>query len=226
MAPNLPCLAYSRQVAFGTLWLLPVKRLATVVAALALAVGSLALAAPAQSQAFPWKATITFDKNWKNQFDSRVIWRLFQRQGAAWKLVETHAWRAGSGLPGKVGRNSCATSRGWLPNGTYHLRQYNNYPGNVIHGRAFRLDDHACSSGHVRHNLFIHTEQTSGSHQCRDRRGDQSCRWEWPRINDYKSLGCIKMAPGDLTKLTYYYQRHFAAGVRYPTDRVALIVTN
>ncbi len=205
--------------------MLCVKKVLALLAALMVVLGPLAIASPATSADFPWRATITFDKNPKNQFDSRVVWRLYQRQSGAWKLVETRDWRAGAGLPGKVGRNSCATSRGWLPNGTYHLKQYNNYPGNKIHGRAFRLDDKACPSGRVRHNLFLHTEQGPGNRQCRDRRGDQGCRWEWPRINDYKSYGCIKMAPGDLAQLTYLYHRHFSAGVRYPTDRVSLVVT-
>jgi hypothetical protein len=193
-------------------------------------VGSVLLAvpaAPATSATPPWKGVIVFDKNPHNQFQSRVIWRLYQRQaGGAWKLVQTKSWRAGSGLPGKIGRNSCATSKGWLPNGTYQLRQYNDYHGNVIKGRAFRLDDKACPSGHVRHDLFIHTEQGARSRQCPDRKGDQACRWEYPRINDYKSYGCIKMAPGDLAELTRLYHQHFGAGVRYPKARVALRVVS
>ncbi len=96
----------------------------------------------------------------------------------------------------------------------------------MIHGRVFRLDNKNCGNGNVRHDLFLHSEQTVSNGQCKDRRGDQNCRWEYPRINDYKSLGCIKMAPGDLAQLTYLFHKHFAAGVRYPTDRVALVVTS
>ena len=195
--------------------------------AVLLLLGSVLLAtpvAPASSASPPWKAVVTFDKNPHNQFYSRVIWRLYQRQAGTWKLVQTKSWRAGSGLPGKVGRNSCATSKGWLPNGTYQMRQYDNYHGNVIKGRAFRLDDKACSSGHVRHDLFIHTEQGAGSRQCADRKGDQPCRWEYPKVNDYKSYGCIKMAPRDLAELVRLYHQHFGAGVRYPKGRVLLRV--
>ena len=181
-------------------------------------------AAPSTSASPPWRGVLTFDKNPHNQFNSRLVWRLYHRQGGAWKLVLTKSWRAGSGLPGKVGRNSCATSKGWLPNGTYQMRQYNDYHGNVIHGRAFRLDDKACSSGHVRHDLFIHTESGPGNHQCADRKGDQACRWEYPRINDYKSFGCIKMAPGDILDLVRLYHQHFGAGTRYPKARVQLHV--
>jgi hypothetical protein len=188
---------------------------------------SLLVAAPAESAPRPWRGELVFDKNWKNQFNSRLTWRLHQRQaGGGWKVVETRSWRAGSGLPGKVGRNSCATSKGWLPNGTYRLRQTNDNPGRLIKGRAFRLDDKACPSGKVRHNLYLHTEQGAGNRQCPDRRGDQVCRWEFPRINDYKSLGCIKMSPRDLAELTTLFHRHFAAGVRYPVDQVVLRVVS
>jgi hypothetical protein len=196
-----------------------------VLVGLLVVAASLFVAAPAESAQATWRGVLTFDKNWQNQFSSRLTWQLYQRQaGGAWKVVETKSWRAGSGLPGRAGRNSCARSRGWLPNGTYRLRQSNNYRGNVIRGRVFRLDDKACSNGRVRHNLFLHSEQTAGNGQCRDRRGDQPCRWEFPRVNDYKSLGCIKMSPGDIAQLTALFHRHFAAGVRYAANQVSLRV--
>jgi hypothetical protein len=197
--------------------------------AVLLLVGSTVLAAPAapaSSASPPWRGVLTFNKNPHNQFNSRLVWRVYHREAGKWKMVRVKSWRAGSGLPGKVGRNSCVRNKGWLPNGTYQMRQYNNYPGNVIKGRAFRLDDKACPNGTVRHQLFIHTEQGPGSHQCKDRKGDQACRWEWPRINDYKSFGCIKMSPTDLAELVRLYHQHFGANVRYPMGRVVLRVIN
>ena len=186
---------------------------------------SFLVSVPAEASGPQWRAVITLDKNHRNQFSSRLTWRLHQRQaGGAWKVVETRSWRAGSGLPGRVGRNPCARSRGWLPNGTYGLRQVDENPGRLIKGRAFRLDDKACPNGTVRRNLYLHTEQGARNRQCPDRAGDQVCRWEHPRINDYKSLGCIKIAPGDLAELTRLYRRHFAGGVRHSTARVALRV--
>ncbi len=203
------------------------KRVCTGVASLLLLLAPLLVVAPADAGSVSWRGVLTFDKNWHNQFNSRVIWRLYERPARGrWKLVQTRSWRAGAGLPGRGGRNACLTSRGWLPNGTYRLRQHNDYHGNVIKGRAFRLDDKACANGRVRHNLFLHSEQGPGNRQCRDRRGDQACRWEWPRINDYKSLGCIKMAPRDLAQLVSLFHRHFAAGVRYGTGQVSLRVVS
>jgi hypothetical protein len=194
---------------------------------LLMVLASLLVAAPAQSASSPWRAVITFDKNWDSPSASRLTWQLQQRQGnGSWKVVETQSWRSGSGMLGRSGRNSCTKNKGWLPNGTYAMRQYNNYPGNKIKGRAFRIDDKSCPNGTRRVDLFIHTEQGPGNTQCRDRRGDQLCRWEAPRINDYKSAGCIKLAPADLTQLVRLYQRHFSANVRYAKSQVVLRVVD
>lgn len=203
------------------------KRVAAVVMALAVVVASLLLASPAGSATPPWRGVVTFDKNWKSPSASRLTWQLYQRQGnGTWKVVETRSWRSGSGMLGKRGRNACVNNKGWLPNGTYAMRQYNDYPGNKIKGRAFRLDDKACATGNRRFDLFIHTEQGPRNKQCADRRGDQLCRWEFPRFNDYKSAGCIKLAPGDLAQLVAAYQKHFKAGVRYAKDQVVLRVVD
>ncbi len=195
--------------------------------ALVLLVGSLVLATPAApaSAAPAWRGVITFDKNPKNPANSKVVWRLYQRlpQGGS-KLVESRTWRAGSGMLGKAGRNSCVRNRGWLPNGSYAVRQHNDYHGNLIKGRAFRLDDARCGNGTRRQNLFLHTEQGARNRQCPNRKGDQVCRWEWPRYNDYKSAGCIKMSPRDLAELVRLYQKHFRAGTRYAKSQVVLRV--
>ena len=45
-----------------------------------------------------------------------------------------------------------------------------------------------------------------------------------PKVNDYRSWGCIKMAPDDLKQLTRRYHRFFKAEVRYPTKRVRVRV--
>jgi hypothetical protein len=202
-----------------------VRRLTTLLLTLAVVVAPLLLAPPADSATPVWRAGITFAKNQRNPAESRLVWKLYHRTGRAWKVVETRRWRAGSGMLGRAGRNACANNRGWLPNGTYRLRAYDDYPGHKIKGRAFRLDDKRCSSGNRRYDLFIHTEQGAGNKQCANKRGDQLCRWEFPGFNEYKSAGCIKLAPADLRQLAAVYHRHFRSGVRYAKAQVVLRVT-
>src|SRR5688572_26373918 len=107
-------------------------KLTVVLATLGLLLASLMVAPPAGSATPPWKASITFDKNWNNPSNSKLIWRLSQRVNGKWKVVQTRSWRAGSGMLGRTGRNSCVKNKGWLPNGTYAVRQYQNYGGNLI----------------------------------------------------------------------------------------------
>ena len=47
------------------------------------------------------------------------------------------------------------------------------------------------------------------------------CRWEYPAINDYRSYGCVKLAPGDLHELYDAWRRYFRVGY---TDRVRVEV--
>ncbi|GAB3652126.1 hypothetical protein GCM10027596_00920 [Nocardioides korecus] len=203
-----------------------IRRLVLAMTATLLALGvPVLVAAPGQADGTSWRAVITFEKNQRSPHRSRLVWRLSTlRPGGTWQVAETLSWRAGSGLGGRAGRNACYRNRGWLPNGTYRVREYADYPGSVIKGRAFRVDDHACANGTMRTALFIHTEQGAGNVQCPDRPGDQPCRWEVPKIDDYRSYGCIKLAPGDLAALAAAYTRHFRPGVRYPAGQVVLRV--
>src|SRR5690349_7711721 len=94
------------------------------------------------------RATITFTKRPAHPWNSRISWDAYrQRVDGTWANVVHDSWRAGSGLPGASTTNSCMKGHGWLPNGTYTLRQYDDYPGSLIHGRAFRLSDQHCSNG-------------------------------------------------------------------------------
>jgi hypothetical protein len=174
------------------------------------------------------RAIITFAKNAADPSDSRLTWQLVRRSAdGTSRVVEELSWRAGSGALGRAGRNECAKGRGWLPDGSYRLRFHRDYPGSLIKGRAFRLSDHRCRNGRtMRVQLFIHTEQGARNTQCRNRPGDQVCRWEFPKINDYKSAGCIKMAPGDLAELSRHFLQFFRAGVRYPKSRVVVRVVS
>lgn len=165
-------------------------------------------------------AVITFDKNYRNTLRSELAWRVYRvRDGHTKKVVDLR-WRAGSGA-NRHATNACRTNVGWLPDGWYRPRLYADYPGRLIKGRAIALGRKACADGTLRTNLFIHTEQGAGNVQCRDAAGDQPCRWEYPKINDYRSLGCIKLKPADMKALYDAWTRFFRAGY---TDRVRVHV--
>src|SRR3954451_16223543 len=171
------------------------------------------------------RAQITFVKRLAHPWHSRITWVARRQQtDGTWKVVSRDSWRAGSGLPGGNATNPCVKGHGWLPNGRYTLRQYDDYPGNLIHGRAFRLADKRCPDGTLREELFIHTESAAGNQQCADGPGDQLCRWEFPKVNDYTSHGCIKMSPAAILALSRDYHRCCKAGVVHPTPRVPLLV--
>jgi hypothetical protein len=176
------------------------------------------------------RAVIVFDKNWHNPYDSRVLFRVWARTGPKgakkWLRVENRAWRAGSGLDGPVGKDECHRGAGWAPNGTYSFVQHNRRKGQLINGRVFELESKACRNGTLRQLMFIHSEQNWDNTQCRNTKGDDGCRWEVPRVNDYRSWGCIKMAPDDVKMLTRRFHRYFKAEVRYPTSVVKVRVKN
>jgi hypothetical protein len=172
----------------------------------------------------PKRASIVFDKNQKSPFNSRVYFRVWAKSGKKWVPIEASSWRAGSGLGGRAGKDSCHRNVGWLPDGSYSFVQHDHRKAPAINGRVFELQSKACHNGTVRQLLFIHSEQTQFNTQCRNRRGDDRCRWEVPVYNDYRSNGCIKMAPGPLRQLTRHFHRYFKAEVHYPTSVVKVRV--
>lgn len=205
--------------------------LGSVVAALVTTSGLMGVPAGATpapalaSAAGPVRAVIVFDKNPDDPWRSELIWKALRRNGdGEWRVIERETWRAGSGFRGKDATDPCEKGRGWLPNGRYSFVQYDNYWGNLIKGRAFSLGSKACHDGTVRTELFIHTETGDRNRQCADRKGDQVCRWEYPKFNDYRSRGCIKLSPRSLRQLVNHYHRWFDAGTRYPTYRVRVVV--
>lgn len=177
-----------------------------------------------------YRGIITFTKNAHRPDDSRLTWSLQLHKTVSgkkvWVEVDRASWRAGAGMGGKRGTNSCIHDVGWLPDGTYRVRQYADYHGSLIKGRAFKLDDKRCPDGTRRFDLFIHTEQGLHNTQCANRPGDQPCRWEYPQIDDYHSHGCIKLAPADLAALVHDYRLHFRTGVRYAKSTVELRVVD
>lgn len=175
----------------------------------------------AASEASRLRGVITFDKNWTNPQRSRLVWRVYRHHDGRRTLVEQRAWRAGSGFTPRS-TNACKRNDGWLPNGGYRPRLHANYWGSLIKGRAISLGAKRCADGTWRTDLFIHTEQGDRNAQCPDRRGDQVCRWEYPKINDYRSFGCVKLAPGDLRELYAAWTRHFDLGAD-PRVRVRVV---
>jgi hypothetical protein len=182
-----------------------------------------------ENKRLPHKASIVFDKNWKNPYNSRIVWHVWVKphpgkQPRRWVEVEKASWRAGSGLSGAAGRDECHRGQGWSPNGIYSFVQHNRRKAPLINGRVFELQPMACRNGTVRQLMFIHSEQTWDNKQCKNTLGDDGCRWEVPTVNDYKSWGCIKMAPTDLKALTRHFHRYFKAETRYPTGVVRVKV--
>jgi hypothetical protein len=175
------------------------------------------------------RASIVFDKNWKNPYNSRMYFRAWARTGPKngpkkWVPIEQESWRAGSGVGGAAGTDECHRGAGWSPNGTYSFVQHNRRKAPLINGRVFELESKACRNGTLRQLMFVHSEQNWNNTQCRNTKGDDGCRFEVPAVNDYRSWGCIKMAPGDLKQLTRHFHRYFKAEVRYPTNVVKVRV--
>jgi len=108
-------------------------------------------------------------------------------------------FRAGSGLGrnNAKGRDECASGKGWLPAGTYTVgARQTRYNGNFIKGYAIPLSNKTCRNGRTtRTELFIHSEMTRAGGQ-----GSTESR-RWDGVGDYKSAGCIKLAPEDIKKL-------------------------
>ncbi|MGW9115787.1 L,D-transpeptidase family protein [Streptomyces sp. NPDC055663] len=108
-------------------------------------------------------------------------------------------FRAGSGLGRNhaKGRDECASAKGWLPAGTYTVgARQTRYNGNLIKGYAIPLSNKTCKNGRTtRTELFIHSEMTRTGGQ-----GSTESR-RWDGVGDYKSAGCIKLAPEDTKKL-------------------------
>ena len=108
-------------------------------------------------------------------------------------------FRDGSGLgrDHAKGRDECASAKGWLPAGTYTVgARQTRYNGNLIKGYAIPLSNKTCKNGRTtRTELFIHSEMTRAGGQ-----GSTESR-RWDGVGDYKSAGCIKLAPEDIKKL-------------------------
>ncbi|MFF5553930.1 L,D-transpeptidase [Streptomyces olivaceoviridis] len=187
--------------------------LRSAVSALTVA-GIVAVTAPAagaESAPHPRAAAsqvkLEFVKNAKDPSNS--ILRVYDGK----KLVAKY--RAGSGLgtaadtgdKKKRYRNDCASSAGWLPNGTYKPTTFEINRNGDIKGYAIGLPDTWCSKRTVKRTaLFIHSEMTKDRKQGPPHGADSPQRWDGPR--DYKSNGCIKLHPSHIAALFSYMNHH------------------
>ncbi|MCP9946858.1 hypothetical protein LUX12_21905 [Streptomyces somaliensis] len=151
---------------------------------------------------------LSFKKNWHDPSNSRLS-LVYVQQVSADRIRSrvVDSWRAGSGIgdaknkntaAGKLGRNECARSKGWLPNGTYKIKSFHgNYAG-TIKGIVWHLNDTRCKNGTPRTELFVHSEMRSDGKQG----NTEPTRWDGN--GDYKSAGCIKLKPSDARELKGY----------------------
>ncbi|MFH8346205.1 hypothetical protein [Streptomyces sp. NPDC018045] len=175
--------------------------LATTALATAAAPAAAARPVPSAPSAPPGRAETThlvFDKNRRDPSASRL--RLVQ-SGTGRVLAE---YRAGSGQGGAAGRDECARNQGWLPDGTYPVLSHTTRKKggrDGINGYAIRIADKVCRDGRTQRTaLFLHSEMRPDGTQAAAQPGrDNPYRWDGDV--DYRSLGCVKLAPADIKHL-------------------------
>ncbi len=173
----------------------------------------------------PKRAVIVFEKNQQNPFNSRIYLRVWAKQKAkTWVPVEESSWRAGSGLGGAAGRDSCHRDVGWLPNGDYAFVQHDRRNGPAIKGRVFELQTKACHNGTVRQLLFIHSEQTQPTPSAATARVTTGAAGRCRPTTTTSPTAASRWRPGPLRQLTRHFHRYFKAERRYPTSVVKVRV--
>jgi hypothetical protein len=182
-------------------------RLARVVAIALLALGgSLVAGATPAHAAVTYNSYFVYDKNPSDPTNSTLHWYVYRTDLDPPRLTTHETWRAGSGIGGTgAGKNDCATSRGWLPNGWYSMKLMETFNGSRIKGVVFQLNNKECAAGGTtRTELFVHSEMTSSGGQSCPTSGDDPFCWEGN--GDYKSEGCIKLKPADIKEAASYYK--------------------
>ncbi|MGW8975046.1 hypothetical protein [Streptomyces platensis] len=142
-----------------------------------------------------------FDKNQSNPGNSRLY---LMRSIPDAKDQVLAKYRAGSGDEGPNGKDECASSQGWLPNGTYQVLAHDaHYNGGDlgVNGKVIHVEDKVCENGRTtRAELFVHSEMWPEGSQASPEPGKDS-PYRWEGSDDYRSLGCIKLKPADIDHL-------------------------
>jgi hypothetical protein len=126
----------------------------------------------------------------------------FSDDGQNWYRVRI-SMRAGSGTGNT---DTCATSKGWIPDGLYANDDADRGSGfkyihnktvskNIVLGSVWELGKKDCGNGKKRTELFIHSQGKNGA--------------GWSDRN-YKSEGCIKISQDDRTYLAEKFEHSYA----------------
>ncbi|MEU9095393.1 L,D-transpeptidase [Streptomyces sp. NPDC048428] len=131
--------------------------------------------------------TLVFDKNPADPTRSTLT---VYKDGVA----RSAPFRAGSGL-GVT--DECVRNKGWIPNGNWKIKlKDKRYNGQLIKGYAILLANMKCARNSTpRTEMFIHSEMNRDGSQGRT----EARRWDG--AGDYKSNGCVKLSPSDITEL-------------------------
>ncbi|GHF17693.1 L,D-transpeptidase family protein [Streptomyces morookaense] len=178
-----------------------------VLAVAAVTSGSAPTAANATPQAAGSSYTYLEFKKGSDPLNSRLRFVQVQRtSGDRTRTTVLDSWRAGSGNGSK---DTCATNRGWLPDGTYTIGTY--YPHHDggphgVNGIAWDIGNHKCHTGKWRTELFIHSRMLPGGAQ-----GSGPYRW----TGTYTSNGCIKLSPHDIRELQSRWNNYPHPGKLY-----------
>ncbi|TQS45917.1 L,D-transpeptidase family protein [Cryptosporangium phraense] len=140
---------------------------------------------PAASADTPRHPHLVFVKNMANPLDSRLyLYYSKPNDPQRYYIV----MRAGSGVGST---DDCQRNRGFLPDGTYPVRQW-NVPGTphttktTLGGPVWYLGNHLCHGNlNSRTELFIHSNGVRGT------------RWN----GNYATDGCIKISQADRDRL-------------------------
>ncbi|MFC5250181.1 hypothetical protein [Streptomyces nigrescens] len=142
-----------------------------------------------------------FNKNQSNPGNSR-LYLMKSIPNAKDKVLAKY--RAGSGNGGRNAKDECASSQGWLPNGTYQVLAHDaHYNGGDqgINGKVIHVQDKVCENGRTtRAELFVHSEMWPEGSQADSQPGKDN-PYRWDGDDDYRSLGCIKLSPAHITNL-------------------------